>query len=32
MDMGFSRDRVELALTRSNNDVQLATTVLLQDA
>lgn len=30
MDMGFTRDRVENALRQVNNDVQSATTLLLQ--
>eukprot|EP00094_Tigriopus_californicus_P000697 TCALIF_00675-PA protein Name:"Protein of unknown function" AED:0.12 eAED:0.12 QI:1049/0.85/0.87/1/0.28/0.62/8/0/70 len=30
MDMGFTRDRVENALRQVNNDVQSATTLLVQ--
>ena len=31
-DMGFSVDRATTALRQANNDLQLATTVLLRDS
>ena len=31
MDMGFTRERVEAALRQTNNDMQMATTILLQE-
>lgn len=32
MDMGFPRERVVAALQRANNDINVATTILLQEA